>query len=158
MRAALAALLVLSACASAPEQPQIAGLTPDRGGLQPAGTPLRIDFSRAESGAIDTVSRILGARPTGIVDQAECGAGPIRAVRWQSGLVMNFQDGDFAGWVVDAPGLAVAGGYRVGMDAPDLALRQTSLGQEFSDDGVFGLVRDGATVAALWSGVTCFFR
>ena len=157
MRAALALVLALSACAATPP-PQNAGLMPDSGGLQPAGTDLRIDFSRAEAGVIDTVSRLLGAQPSEIVDQAECGAGPVRAVRWQSGLVLNFQDGDFVGWVVDAPGLTVAGGYQVGMAAPDLALQQTSLGHEFAAGGVFGLVRDTGTVTTLWSGTTCFFR
>ncbi len=155
------AVLTLSACAAAPPPdpatPRM-GLIPDSGGLQPTRTHLRIDFSRAEAGAIDTVSRILGHRPAEVTDQAECGAGPVRAVRWQSGLTLNFQDGDFSGWVVNAPGFAVAGGYQVGMTAPDLALRQTSLGREFTAGRVFGLVDDAGRVAALWSGTTCFFR
>jgi len=158
MRGAWLAVFALSACATALPQPQATGLMPDSGGLQPAGTNLRIDFSRAEAGAVETVSRILGARPAATVDQAECGAGPVRAVRWQSGLTLNFQDGDFAGWVVDEPGLVVAGGYRVGMAAPDLALHQTSLGHEFEAGGVFGLIDQAGEVAALWSGTTCFFR
>ena len=158
MRGTWGLVLTLSACATALPPPQAAGLMPDAGGLQPAGTDLRIDFSRAEAGAIDTVSRILGAHPSEVVDQAECGAGPVRAVRWPTGLALNFQDGDFSGWVVDAPGLIVAGGYRVGMTAPDLALHQTSLGREFSADGVYGLVDEAGNVAALWSGTTCFFR
>ena len=157
MRAGWLAVLALSACGPAPP-PQIAGLVPDSGGLQPAGTNLRIDFSRAEAGAIDTVSRILGARPSEIVDQTECGAGPVRAVRWQSGLTLNFQDGDFVGWVVDAPGHIVAGGYQVGMEAPDLALHRTSLGHEFAAGGVFGAAQEDATITTLWSGTTCYFR
>jgi hypothetical protein len=158
MRAALVFVLALSACATALPDQRPMGLTPDRGGLQPAGTDLRIDFSRAEAGTIDTVSRILGARPARINDLAECGAGPVRAARWPSGLTLNFQDGDFAGWVVDAPGMTVAGGYRVGMAAPDLALQSTSLGRDFEAGGIFGLIEDAGTVTTLWSGTTCFYR
>ena len=158
MRAALVFVLALSACATALPDQSPMGLVPDSGGLQPAGSDLRIDFSRAEAGAIDTVSRLLGARPARIVDQADCGAGPLRAVRWPTGLTLNFQDGDFVGWVVDAPGARVAGGYRVGMAAPDLALQQTSLGREFEDGGIYGLIEGAGTITTLWSGTTCFYR
>lgn len=157
---ALALVLMLAACTTAPGGPipAAAGLTPDAGGLQPAGTDLRIDFGRAEPGVIATVSRLLGSDPVEIVSQAECGAGPMRAARWPNGLTLNFQDGDLRGWVVDAPGQPVAGGWQVGMAPPDLPMQSTSLGTEFSQSGVFGLVQDTGRVTTLWSGTTCFFR
>ncbi|MAX73119.1 MAG: hypothetical protein CMH66_05530 [Nioella sp.] len=157
---ALALVLALAACTTAPGGPipQSAGLTPDARGLQPAGTDLRIDFGRAEPGVIATVSRLLGSDPSRIVTQPECGAGPVRAASWPGGLTLNFQEGDFRGWVVDAPGQPVAGGLQVGQMPPNLPLQSTSLGREFSQAGVFGLVEDAGRVTTLWSGTTCFFR
>ncbi len=152
--------LGLAACSTVQDGPipHASGLTPDATGLQPVGTNLRIDFGRAEPGVIATVSRLLGADPIAIVNQTECGAGPMRAARWNAGLTLNFIDGDFDGWVVNEPGLTVAGGYRVGMAAPDLAMQDTTLGIEFDADGVFGLIEDASTVTTLWAGTTCFFR
>jgi len=141
-----------------PEAPPPAGLTPDATGLQPAGSPLRIDFGRAQDGVIAAVTRLLGSAPASRTRNGECGAGLVTAVRWENGLTLNFLEGDFRGWVVDRPGQPVAGGFAVGTLPENVTLEDTTLGQEFSSGGVHGLVQDGATIDTLWAGTTCFFR
>lgn len=158
LAAALLAGCTLGTPAPEPAAPPPAGLTPDAEGLQPAGTTLRIDFGRAQPGVIDAVTRLLGEGPASVTRNGECGAGLVTAARWTNGLTLNFLEGDFRGWVVDAPGQPVAGGLSVGAQAPGVPLQDTTLGQEFQSGGVFGLVQDGATIDTLWSGTTCFFR
>lgn len=163
MRAALAVTLALAGCTlSLPEsQAGLAtGLVPDAAGLQPAGSDLRIDFGRAQTGVIDAVTRLLGHGPADVATNPECGAGLVTAVRWDGeGLTLNFQNGALRGWVVDAPGLrAGEAGLSVGSPPPPLALEETSLGREFGQGGVFGLVDETGTIALLWAGTSCFFR
>lgn len=169
MLRALALLAVLAGCSvgAVPDLgPRVAGLVPDGGGLQPAGSDLRIDFGRDKAGVVEAVSRLLSARPGSDVVNAECGAGPVNTVSWD-GLDLTFMDGDFLGWIVDDAALAAAGGLRVGQTRAALEaagagpFRDTSLGVEFESGGVFGLLEtDGgdAPVTLLWSGLTCFFR
>ncbi|WP_071673791.1 hypothetical protein [Nioella nitratireducens] len=139
------------------EGPAPQGLTPDAGGLQPASTDLRIDFGRAQEGAIATVSRLLGAQPTDITTMADCG--DVTAAYWADGLTMNFVDGDFRGWVLTEPDLTAAGGLTVGDMPPAVQMENTTLGQEFEVGGVWALVEEtGPAITTLWSGRTCFFR
>ncbi len=163
----LAALLAGCTVAVGPvETGRGAGLVPDGGGVQPVGSDLRIDFGRDKAGVVEAVSRLVGARPSSDVTNAECGAGPVNTVSWD-GLDLTFMEGDFLGWIVDDPALAVAGGLRIGQTRAALEaagagpFRDTSLGVEFESGGVFGLLEtDGgdAPVTLLWSGLTCFFR
>jgi hypothetical protein len=159
-RAAAAVALLLAACAPAGTSGPRPGLTLDAEGIQPAGTDLRIDFGRAQQGTIEAVTRLVGARPAEITANAECGAGPVTAARWDRGPTLTFQDGTFLGWVSDGSGPAATSG--IGPGSPGAALAgatfsDTSLGTEFETDGIFGLV-EGDRVVTLWSGLTCFFR
>lgn len=57
-----------------------AALAPDAGGLQPAGTELRIDFGRTKAGVVEAVTRLLGASPVSETINRECAAGPVNTV------------------------------------------------------------------------------
>ncbi|MEY3004094.1 MAG: hypothetical protein RLZZ491_1270 [Pseudomonadota bacterium] len=159
---ALCAVFALSACVGTPRAPAPSVLSLDGQGIQPSVSQLRIDFGRAQVGVIDTVSRLLGESPDEIVTNAECGAGPVTAARWDDGLTLNFQDGAFVGWVNSDPDLAVAGGFRAGMprlSMPPVSFQITSLGTEFGRGEVFGLLTEGdVAIQLLWAGTTCFFR
>lgn len=158
---AILAALALAGCIGAPE-PDIPPFTLDGNGLEPSLSGLRIDFGRAQAGVIDTVTRLMGTGPAEVVTQAECGAGPVTAARWEDGLVLNFLGGDFRGWVSTDPDLPVAGGFRPGqlrLEMPPVSFQVTSLGNEFVRGEIAGLLDETDTqVTILWSGVTCFFR
>lgn len=158
----LAAVLALSACVSTPREPEPPVLTLDAQGIQPTVSQLRIDFGRAQAGVIDTVSRLLDEGPDAVTTNAECGAGPITAAAWEDGLTLNFQNGQFVGWVNADPNLAVAGGFRAGqsrLDMPQTSFQITTLGTEFSRSNISGILTEGdAAIRLLWAGTTCFFR
>ena len=159
---ALAALVALSACVSTPREPEPPVLTLDAQGIQPTVSQLRIDFGRAQTGVIETVSRLLDEGPDSITTNAECGAGPVTSASWGDGLTLNFQNGQFVGWVNADPDLAVAGGFRAGqsrLDMPQTSFQITTLGTEFSRSNINGILTDGdAAIRLLWAGTTCFFR
>ena len=100
--AGLAAAVALSACAPSPVADRSAaqGLVPDSLGLQPNGSPLRIDFGRAEAGAVPVTSRLLGEDPVFRGAVAGC---TLTAARWDDGFTMWFDRGSFVGWT-DASG------------------------------------------------------
>jgi hypothetical protein len=158
----LAAVLALSACVTTPREPEPPVLTLDAQGISPTVSQLRIDFGRAQAGVIDTVSRLLDEGPNAITTTAECGAGPVTAAAWDDGLTLNFQNGQFVGWVNADPELAVAGGFRAGqprLEMPPVSFQVTSLGTEFSRSDISGiLTEDDARIRLLWAGTTCFFR
>lgn len=155
------AALVLTGCAGSRE-PEVPPLTLDGEGIQPTVSGLRIDFGRAQTGVIDTVSRLLEEDPVEIVTQAECGAGLVTAVRWEEGLTLNFQDGAFAGWVTGDASLPVAGGFFPGqprVNMPQVSFQVTTLGNEFARGPIAGILDPTDTqIALLWAGTTCFFR
>lgn len=160
--ATLCAVLIVAACVTTPREPAPPAVTLDARGIQPTVSQLRIDFGRAQAGVIDTVSRLLDDGPDTITTLAECGAGPVTAAAWNDGLTLNFQEGQFVGWVNADPDLAVAGGFRAGqsrLDMPQVSFQVTTLGTEFSRSDVFGiLTEDDTAVRLLWAGTTCFFR
>ena len=162
--AALALLLAGCVAAEAPVRESAAvGMTADGRGLQPNGTPLRIDFGRDEPGAVRAAAKLIGANPTERVVLEECGAGPMVSVRWANGFAMNFQYADFVGWSSEKKaGTPVAGTSGLQPGTPREALvgatfRQTTLGEEFTSGEVSGLV-EGGEVRMIWAGTTCFFR
>lgn len=163
-KVALAALVLLGACVASAEPPSEAiSVRADGGGLQPIGTPLRIDFGRAELGAVAAVSKLLMAQPVKRETTLECGAGPITAVSWSNGFTMNFQRDAFVGWTstkargnpVRTTSNIIPGQERALLGA--ITFQETSLGTEFQADDVFGLIKD-EEVELLWAGTTCFFR
>ncbi|MBO6603962.1 MAG: hypothetical protein JJ938_09645 [Roseicyclus sp.] len=163
-----AAGLALTACAPGgiPERaattPTPRSVTLDEGGVQPSGTPLRIDFGRAQDGVIETMTRLQGAAPVEIARQTECGPGPVTAARWQNGLTLNFLDGDFRGWTMTGPDLSTPQGIFAGMaraDLPGADFSETSLGTGFRAGGIFGILDErGSEVRMIWAGATCFQR
>ncbi len=141
-------------------------LRPDRAGLAIAGNDQRIDFGRAEAGAIAAVTKVLGAAPVSRTDNAECGAGPATLVKYDR-IDLLFQGGAFRGWSTDDPRTAAANGLSAGITRRQLEgggygpFEATSLGVEFSAGGVSGLLPDNAPdtpVQMLWAGTSCFFR
>lgn len=163
--AALGALVILAGCATAP---MVSRDTPSieltETGLGPAGSPLQIDFGRAQQGVLDAVTALQGEGPRDAGVNGECGAGPVFAANWDNGLTLNFQNDRFLGWVVQAPFKAgyPAGATPLGTAEADLAgitLEDTTLGKEFFGGGMWHLVEeDRAQVTTVWSGLTCFFR
>ena len=96
MRAIALTLLAAGCAAPAAVPPLSAGpdpLRPGAGGIEVAGTGLEIGFGRAEEGAVEAVSRLIG--PPG--SRRPCGPDGA-VVAWPTGLAMHFARGDFAGW------------------------------------------------------------
>ena len=159
---AAALVLLLSGCIADIFSPptQRLGFSFDRGGIEQDDTGLRIDFGRSQDGTIESASRLFGALPDEVIVQRECGAGVVTKARWP-GVSLNFQDNRFTGWVLGAPGLP-ANGLMVGLSRdslPPVEFVETTLGTEFEQNGVFGLIIPGETeIGQLWSGTTCFFR
>ncbi len=164
------AALFLASCMQVSDflpSPNVDGLNPAPGGLHVTGSDLRIDFGRAEAGAISAVSKILGVEPTSRVENAECGAGPINTVSFEEGLDLLFMNGSFAGWNSNSADFVTSNGLAAGMTRATLEANgvneffETSLGIEFSSGEVFGIL-DGpdanASAVLLWAGVSCFFR
>ena len=96
-RAAVALALSLMGCgaATAPgPDPAPSGHVFDADGIALVGSPLRIDFGRAEPGAVAAFSRLEGRDPSG---SSDCGGG-VRAVSWPGGTTLQFRNGGFLGW------------------------------------------------------------
>lgn len=99
----------------------------------------------------------------------ECGAGPIDFAIFGNGMTLHFQDGAFVGWAT-APGAEArfADGRGIGSKVADIETVagpveafESSIGNEFAADDVFGIASGpgtNATVEMLWSGVSCIFR
>jgi hypothetical protein len=153
---------LLEACVTTPSEPLPPPLSLDARGIQPTVSQLRIDFGRAQVGVIETVSRLLGERPVQVTTNFECGAGPVTAAAWADGLTLNFQEGNFVGWVNTDPDLPAGGGILPGqsrLDMPQVSFSVTSLGTEFSRTEVYGLLTENdEAVRIVWAGTTCFFR
>ena len=103
----LCAGLGLSACLGTSEpQPTAAALRFDAGGAAVEGisgrTGLRIDFGRAQTGVIDTVSRLKATRPVASFGPDLCGPGS-STVRYPDRLWLVFTEGTFTGWMRPDP-------------------------------------------------------
>jgi hypothetical protein len=94
VRRALAVALLLSACAAAPVSPPPPAHVPDGEGIALVGSPLRIDFGRAQDGVVSAVIRLEGRGPAA----TEGCPGGVTAVRWSSGLSLHFREEAFLGW------------------------------------------------------------
>ena len=97
---------------------------------------------------------------------AECGAGPMEFSK-VDGLTLNFQDGKFVGWTVEAPSsLSTMDGIAIGKTRGEIEDTRTltmvddsTLGQEFTTGGIGGFLDgEGGTVNMLFAGTQCFFR
>ena len=115
--------LLLAACGAAATAPEPAPgrLIPDAGGLGIEGSALRVDFGRAEAGAVAAVAKLLGAPPTGRETRTDCSTGTARVVRFR-GIDLIFAGGGFRGWASNDPGIVTANGLRqAGATCPDPA-------------------------------------
>lgn len=146
----------------------------DPGGLMiviaDTGSTRMLDFGLPQAQVIEIVTTVAGA-PGPVTTNSECGAGPMQFAEFPGGLTLLFQDDKLAGWSV---GLGSAGkqstmsGVGVGSTRSDLVaaysgvtVSETSLGQEFSAGGLFGIL-DGpgatAKIEVMWAGTSCVFR
>ena len=144
----------------------------DGGGLVMRGTDGKrrvIAFGGPAADALAAARQFYG-EPQTVEVLEECGAGPLQASRF-SGLTLAAQDGQFAGWWVDAshkpPQPKTERGIGVGSTRAALAAAysveafDSSLGDEFTADDFAGLTDgkgDGASVTHLWAGATCIMR
>jgi hypothetical protein len=93
-RQAVVLALALAACTPTTEAARPPAFAPDSSGIALVGSPLRIDFGRAEEGVVSAVTRLEGRGPVGTTS---CPGGTT-AVRWASGLTLHFRGGAFLGW------------------------------------------------------------
>lgn len=189
---ALAAIAVIAGCdrtadpvvsePAAPAAP-VGALAPEppvqaEGGLAIEGEGLRIFDATGAARALPfgtpraTVIAAVTANTGGMAPEestnSECGAGPTQFAGYTDGLQLLFQDEQFAGWFLDAPGLTTADGVGVGTtraaldDARTVTLvPDSTLGVEFTAGDLGGfLTAEGSagTVQSLHAGLTCFFR
>lgn len=128
----------------------------------------QIAFGQPQAEVVRQVSAILGA-PSATGRNAECPNGAVDYVSF-GGLDLHFQDGRFAGWLLDGdqPALDTYQGLAVGARRADLTdeleaepVEGSTIGDEVMVNGV-GAMLNGpgadARVTSLFAGVTCFAR
>lgn len=130
-----------------------------------------VAFGTPRAAAVETMTGLLD-EPSETGDNNECGAGPMQFVHYGN-FTLNFQDDRLVGWSVfdgeEPAGLPIAtpagltiGSSRAEVDAaPQAVFEETSIGLEFTADGVDGVVdQDGpdGVVTNLWAGTNCIFR
>ncbi|MEM0948388.1 MAG: hypothetical protein AAGK37_13350 [Pseudomonadota bacterium] len=106
MTRGLGAFLVIAACAPSPQSVAPGPLVPTADGFDVGGTGLEIGFGRAEAGAIEAATKLLGRPPADRISKGRCSR-----ASWSDGLTMYFINGAFAGWADPTArgGSAVAG-------------------------------------------------
>lgn len=128
------------------------------------GKAEQIRFGSDEKGVIAAVSTVLGKSAQGT--NGDCPSGPVQFATWSKGLTANFQDGKFVGWA-GAVDLKTARGIGFGSSRAALVkayhptIEQTSLGTEFTVDGITGVLESASNDAAisdLWAGMSCVAR
>lgn len=112
-----------------------------------------------------TATPALGS-PTAEQDES-CDSGADHSVTYGP-LQLYFIDEELHGWYVDAPGPRTADGIEVGATRADLErafadleVHESTLGTEFTGEGISGLLSDDAetaTVEVMWSGAQCVAR
>ena len=142
------------------------GLTTGQRGLHHANT---IEFGQPREAVLTQISAVLGT-PTGTGTNAECPSGPVEFASFGS-LDLHFEDGRFAGWVIDEPGGPLLESYH-GLSHGDMrseldadgeieTVGNSTLGTELSVNGI-GVLMSGPgpsdRVTTLFAGVTCFAR
>lgn len=138
------------------------GLTILPRGTGPAKT---VRFGESQAPTIAAISQVLG-KPAQEGTNADCPSGPVQFATWSKGLSANFEGGKFVGWA-GAVDQKTARGIGFGSSKADLAaayhptFEQTSLGYEFTADGITGVLESDAADAAitdLWAGMSCVAR
>ena len=134
-----------------------------------AGARRTLAFGGGAPSAIDAARQVYGD-PEKVETLEECGAGPLQVSKF-AGLTLAAQDGKFVGWWLDggdkAPLPTTERGIGIGSarEALDAAYSidefESSLGQEFTADGLAGLIEGEGKlgkVTHLWAGATCIMR
>jgi hypothetical protein len=119
----------------------------------------------------DEVMKALSFRgPAQRSTNEDCGEGPVQFAQWPDGFSLLFQNGRFGGWGLSGKGGAVhtVDALRIGSSLAQVRVAgkeevaETSLGREFSVNGIHGVVEgegEDARVTAMWSGeLSCVFR
>jgi hypothetical protein len=129
------------------------------------GKPQRLRFGGDQKATIAAVSAVLG-KPSEQGTNSDCPSGPVQFAAWSKGLSANFAAGKFVGWT-GAVDLKTA--RAIGFGSTKAALvkayhptfEETTLGTEFTVDGITGVMESDAEDAAisdLWSGMSCVAR
>ncbi|MBK5208185.1 MAG: hypothetical protein JJE44_01610 [Flavobacteriaceae bacterium] len=153
---------------------------------QITGSSNELPFGMPQNQLIEIINNTFQSKAVSFGINTECGAGPLKMVKWNNGLTLVFQENNtkstepktdwlFEGWYVDggidiegAQKLTTMAGIGIGStlaemhSAYEIEVKETSLGQEFSTaSGLYGIL-DGAgknaKIIYLWSGVSCNFR
>lgn len=130
-----------------------------------AGPEKALRYGESQAATIAAVSQVLG-KPEQEGTNNDCPSGPVQFATWSKGLSTNFEGGKFVGWA-GAVDQKTARGIGFGSSRADLVaayhptFEQTSLGYEFTADGISGVLESDAGDAAitdLWAGVSCVAR
>jgi hypothetical protein len=127
-----------------------------------------VGFDTDQDTVVEAIGKALGD-PTDSGTLDDCGEGALSYVRFQGDVSLYFKAGQFAGWNAgDESGFYTATEIHVGSThkevmaaSKDFEGEESSLGYEFTADGISGLLSSGdpdGKVTALWSGMTCIAR
>lgn len=148
------------------------------------GTTTEIGFGMPIDQLTDIVNNVLQSKFSNIGINTECGAGPLKIVRWNNGLGLVFKekkvkagepslDWFFEGWYTNTPkpnttapatiaGIGIGSSRAQMEEAYVIKVTKTSLGYEFATtSGLHGIFNGGgkdARITFMWSGTSCNFR
>ena len=148
------------------------------------GSTIEIPFGKPIDQMIEITTTALQSKPSSIVINNECGAGPLKMASYNNGLTLIFQqkksdkansetDWKFAGWYMgissgNAQKVSTMAGISIGSTRAEMesayviTVSQTTLGYEFStSSGLYGIFEGpekAAKIISLWSGLSCNFR
>lgn len=123
-------------------------------------------FSAGRNEVEAALTAALG-EPVDLSANPECGTGPMEFTEYSGGFIVNFQNGNLAGWnSSDKLGATrVAGDVQVGStraeaEASDgfAAIEDSTLGDEFALGDAMGGFFEGDSVVMIYAGTQCFFR
>jgi hypothetical protein len=125
----------------------------------------------SELGTVAEAATALLGGPAEEADVPECPPGPAQSVRYDNGLSLVGQDGEFVGWSVGFDGdtaLTTAAGIGLGSTVgevreviADVTIEETTIGFELAAGDLHAVLdgdTDDATITDLWAGTVCIFR
>ena len=122
-------------------------------------------FGAPADRALERLAAAFGAPPSRRERLPDCGPGPLEAVSWDNGFSAYMHDGRFTGWTAIDQLTAERIGFGSTRAELDVAyhptIEQTSLGVEWSSNGISGVLESDApdaAVSAIWAGETCVMR
>jgi hypothetical protein len=135
----------------------------------PSGASRHVAFGTPRAAVSQMATAALGT-PIETGENQECGAGALAFANHRGGLSLYFQDEMFVGWDLDGrdggrfstfTGIGIGSTRRQLDQAGSAAIEDSTLGIEFTSEGVSGLLSDRspqAEVTNLWAGATCIAR